>query len=403
MTVDLEGRVRASLRRRAESLQVEVPEPDLGRLPTNTGPRGRARRLELVAVAAALALFVGAGLVIALAGREGTSPTVAHRPTSTAPAADGLSAVIMPGALVSMPSPWLLQRFSFTSGAMFDGTQSSDSRMIDGNGSVVPTEQARSVVEYGFGDGSRTIQLHFYALGDRVPTVTSPEPPLVELRGTTGYFLDYGDGRYRVQWDEGGRTWDVDGHGFGSLDDLVTTLAALRQETDTDWAAFAPAGLPEALLGNPDGNVSWNEAGDPRLVVDPGSTRSRHSSPTTNPGSEAEPDGPLLSASRCADPRPSLVIYLRTNATPAEIDAVAEFLRSADGVERYDYLDQEGSYVEFSEIFADSPEMVASVRPSDLPSSFTVVADESTARSLADPGLPGIQKTFVMPCSDHPY
>jgi ferric-dicitrate binding protein FerR (iron transport regulator) len=83
MTTELEDRIRASLQQRGETIHVEVPEPDLTR---RFAAKSRTRRLELAAVAAALALFVGAGLLVALAGRESSAPPSSDYLTPTATA-----------------------------------------------------------------------------------------------------------------------------------------------------------------------------------------------------------------------------------------------------------------------------------------------------------------------------
>ena len=155
-----------------------------------------------------------------------------------------------------MPAPWSLDSFTFLSETSVIQERSS---ALDGSErGVVPPA---AFVEYRFGDGRRSVQLDFYALGTRQPQVTTADPPLVTVRGTTGWYLDYGNGRYRVQWDEGGRTWEVDGHGFASLDEVVAVLATIEWQDDATWAAGAPADLVSALAGRVDGSVSWSAAG----------------------------------------------------------------------------------------------------------------------------------------------
>jgi hypothetical protein len=210
MTPDLEQRIGASLRRRADAIHVEVPEPDLRRV---GAPARRSRRLELAAVAAALVLFVGAGVVLALAGRD--------NPGST------------PGVAATVP----------------------------------------------------------------------------------------------------------------------TSVEALPETT----------------------------------VPDPG-----------------EDVGPVLTARRCRGTAPTLVIWMNTSATPAQIAAVDEYLRSADGIESYDYQDQDAAYEEFSELFADSPEMVDSVFPEDIPPSFAVFAPEEAARALVPIDVFGVKNVMARPCSETP-
>jgi hypothetical protein len=391
MTAELEEQVRSSLRRRADSIDVEIPEP---RLEPSGVAHCRPRRLEIVAVAAGLLLFVAVGVAIALAGRETPAPTAVD-----GPAVGALGAIIEPGALVSMPSPWQLDRFSFMSEAAAAATLNPNVIVSDGLGNVVE-QRATTNVEYEFADGSRTIQVHFYELGTRQPTITTPEPPVVEVRGTQGYYLDYGDWRYRIQWDEGGRTWDVDAYGFTSLDQLAAELGSLRWQDDAAWSEQAPRGLADAILANRDGSVGWSANGDPHLSVTPAAVR------TPTPATQdtvPSIEGPVMSASRCQAPQPTTAIYMNVNATPEETQRVEAYLAQSPLVESYEYLDQQGAYEEFRELFPDSPEMVDSVSPSDLPPSFAVVADETFSRTLPGSGLTGIKTVIDGPCSATPH
>ncbi len=81
------------------------------------------------------------------------------------------------------------------------------------------------------------------------------------------------------------------------------------------------------------------------------------------------------------------VVYMNTNASQDQIDAVAQALSESPEVEGYTFFDQQASYDEFKRLFADSPEMVDSVQPEDLPPSYRVKPVNKSAdsvKSLAD-------------------
>jgi cell division transport system permease protein len=81
------------------------------------------------------------------------------------------------------------------------------------------------------------------------------------------------------------------------------------------------------------------------------------------------------------------VVYLNTTATPEQIDSVGRDLQESPEVANVKYFDQQASYEEFKRLFADSPEMVDSVRPEDLPPSYRVEPvnkDADSVESLAN-------------------
>jgi cell division transport system permease protein len=80
------------------------------------------------------------------------------------------------------------------------------------------------------------------------------------------------------------------------------------------------------------------------------------------------------------------VVYLRTDANPEQIQSVERDLEDSPEVASFKYFNQEDSYEEFKRLFADSPEMVDSVRPEDLPPSYRVEPvnkDADSVESLA--------------------
>jgi hypothetical protein len=112
-------------------------------------------------------------------------------------------------------------------------------------------------------------------------------------------------------------------------------------------------------------------------------------------------DSTSIPWSICEDGGSLLVVFLEIEATTSEIDAVAHQLTISSAVETLDFVDQDGAYEEFREAFADSPEIVASISPEDLPASFRVVlrdgAPDSALDELVD--LPGVRTILVEPCS----
>ncbi len=65
-------------------------------------------------------------------------------------------------------------------------------------------------------------------------------------------------------------------------------------------------------------------------------------------------------------------IFMRVDATEAQIKEVRTALEDSPEVESFDFLDQEEALQEFERIFADDPNLIENVRAQDLPSSFRV-------------------------------
>lgn len=128
----------------------------------------------------------------------------------------------------------------------------------------------------------------------------------------------------------------------------------------------------------------------------------RESSPgmTTQVTDEITDETRTWSALCRLDPQPTVAIYMSTDAGPQEIEAVDQYLRETADIDSYTYLDQASTYAEFRDLFADRPEMVASVTQSDFPSSFRVVASGSAVGALTALDLPGIKNVIVLSCSD---
>jgi cell division transport system permease protein len=66
------------------------------------------------------------------------------------------------------------------------------------------------------------------------------------------------------------------------------------------------------------------------------------------------------------------VVFLRPDATEDQIAAIARDLEDSPDVADIEFVDKEAAFEEFKVLFSDSPEMVTSVQPEDLPPSFRV-------------------------------
>jgi cell division transport system permease protein len=66
------------------------------------------------------------------------------------------------------------------------------------------------------------------------------------------------------------------------------------------------------------------------------------------------------------------IIFMQPTASQDQLDAVQEALDESPQVSSVDFIDQQEAYEEFTDLFAESPEMVESVSPEILPPSFRV-------------------------------
>jgi cell division transport system permease protein len=90
-------------------------------------------------------------------------------------------------------------------------------------------------------------------------------------------------------------------------------------------------------------------------------------------------------------------VFLNTDATPQQNEAIADELNTSDDVERIEFVSQDEQYDLFKVLFADRPEYVDHVSASDLPPSYRVEPKEIDAdaiRRLGDrfEGEPGVRE-----------
>jgi cell division transport system permease protein len=72
-----------------------------------------------------------------------------------------------------------------------------------------------------------------------------------------------------------------------------------------------------------------------------------------------------------------LSIFMQPDAPPGQSEAIESELSKMPEVKRFTYVDQDAAYTEFSQMFANSPDMVESVTPKDLPPSYRVVPKQA--------------------------
>ena len=68
-----------------------------------------------------------------------------------------------------------------------------------------------------------------------------------------------------------------------------------------------------------------------------------------------------------------LSVFMLPDATPEQSEAVERELSQMPEVNKFTYVDQKAAFEEFKEMFANSPDLVESVEPKDLPPSYRVV------------------------------
>ncbi len=76
------------------------------------------------------------------------------------------------------------------------------------------------------------------------------------------------------------------------------------------------------------------------------------------------------------------IVFMQPDASQAQTDAVERQLEDSTQVERFVYFDQDETFEEFQELFANTPQIVESVTPDILPPSFRVVPVDKSAETI---------------------
>ncbi|MDY7102880.1 MAG: permease-like cell division protein FtsX [Actinomycetota bacterium] len=80
------------------------------------------------------------------------------------------------------------------------------------------------------------------------------------------------------------------------------------------------------------------------------------------------------------------IVWMNPEATGDQISAMGQSLEENPGIEDQVYVDQDEAYEEFQNLFAQRPEMIETVTPENLPSSYRVVPSEPDAQAIQQLG-----------------
>jgi hypothetical protein len=212
MNDDLAAGLNNTLRRRVALLSIDVPSTAV--IATRARLRQRTHR-RVVGGLIALVLVA----TVSVFHSDGPS-----RVTTTADAPDGGSG--LPAVLPAIPQV-----------------------VLDGWNATYFIALPEGYVEYQWQREQVRLQVSFYAAGDYAGRAKGDPRGDVTVRGATGSLLDYGNGRYRVDWVERGRTWEADGGPFADKAAFLAVVGALHGAASAEWLATLPAGtvLPDQL------------------------------------------------------------------------------------------------------------------------------------------------------------
>jgi cell division protein FtsX len=90
-------------------------------------------------------------------------------------------------------------------------------------------------------------------------------------------------------------------------------------------------------------------------------------------------------------------VFMRVDATATEVRSVGHRLAADSAVRSVDHLDKQRAFAEFRRTFGDSPDLIAALKPADLPESFRVriePVDQAAFRARAET-YPGVGQVAV--------
>ncbi len=79
-------------------------------------------------------------------------------------------------------------------------------------------------------------------------------------------------------------------------------------------------------------------------------------------------------------------VWMNPDATPEQNTAITEALETSPQIRTFEFINQQQAFVEFQELFADTPELLEAVVAEDLPPSYRVVPENPDANSVAELG-----------------
>lgn len=81
-----------------------------------------------------------------------------------------------------------------------------------------------------------------------------------------------------------------------------------------------------------------------------------------------------------------LFVYMNPSATEEQTDAVSRALDESGQVDKVEFYDRERTFEEFQTLFREQPDLVNSVKPEDLPTSFRVKPTSTDAEVVSSLG-----------------
>ena len=81
--------------------------------------------------------------------------------------------------------------------------------------------------------------------------------------------------------------------------------------------------------------------------------------------------------------RNEAILWLSVGASDEEVESLREWLNRNDAILSFRYVDRAATYAEFTEYFADEPEIIELVEPDQLPTSFVVTPQSRDAATSA--------------------
>ena len=81
-----------------------------------------------------------------------------------------------------------------------------------------------------------------------------------------------------------------------------------------------------------------------------------------------------------------LFIYMNPTSTQDQIDSVSKELKESPQVKEVDYYDRQRSFDEFKRLFREQPDLVATIKPEDLPPSFRIKPTSTDAEVVSSLG-----------------
>ena len=78
-----------------------------------------------------------------------------------------------------------------------------------------------------------------------------------------------------------------------------------------------------------------------------------------------------------------LFVYMNPTATDEQVDAVSTAIDNSGKADDVDYLDRERTFEVFQQLFRDQPDLISTVQPEDLPTSFQIKPTSTDAEVVS--------------------